>query len=190
MSALASAWDAIVAVVSRGKIAAVHAGRRTLVQVRLLEGELKERVELIMPYGMSAMPAGGDVILLTVGASRDHVVAIGVDDSSLRIRDLAPGEFGFRRGAQQIAFRQARLDIVGNVLNVVFDGDVNIRSGGTVTVKAALTVFDGDVLVTGDISDQDGTHGTVGAFRAAYDAHRHGGIDPGGGTTDVTDTPI
>ena len=50
--------------------------------------------------------------------------------------------------------------------------------------------MDGDVLVSGDISDQNGTHGTVGNLRDTYDIHTHGGVSPGGGNTAVPNQTV
>ena len=130
---------AIRAMVVRGKLTLSTMGTiRTMIQVSLLAGELKNNVELLLPYGMSALPMQGDALLVAVAALRDHLVAVMVDDPSLRIPDLKLGEFGFRdaRGTQ-IVFRLNQLEVTSplpvaiTAPQVTFSGNVNIA--GTLT---------------------------------------------------------
>lgn len=140
MNALVAIWNALVATVSRAKMIGTVAGRRMLVQVQMLNGEVKDGVELILPYGMSAIPNAGDVLVLTVGGTRDHMVAIAVDDSARRIRDLVAGEFGFSDGGQQIVFRTDRLDVGSkNPILVISDADVKVVGAAIVLKSAAGT---------------------------------------------------
>ena len=43
----------------------------------------------------------------------------------------------------------------------------------------------GDLLVSGDISDKSGAHGSLDTFRVIYDQHIHPGIQPGPDNTAV-----
>ena len=186
MDSLAAVWNAIVGAISRGKLEIAQRGKqRTLLQMQMLNGETKT-AELILPYGMSAVPAaGGDVITFTVGATRDHVVAIGVDDPSLRIRDLGSGEFGLTNGSMRIVFRQNRLEISGSQpLQIITDGDVtSISKNFTATATGTMTMnvgggtgtlqVNGNLVASQNISDQNGAHGTLGQLRSDYDIHTH-----------------
>src|ERR1700729_3193201 len=72
--------------------------KRFYMQLTMRSQETAAKVELFLPYGMSANPAPGqtsDVIVFTIGGTRDHLVGI-LDDSSLRISGLNPGEFGWK----------------------------------------------------------------------------------------------
>jgi phage gp45-like len=134
--------NAVRLMVTRGKVVQATAGRRTTLQVTLLAGEVKNGVELLLPYGRSALPLAGDVLTLQVLGSRDHVVALCADDTSLRITDLQPGEFGDRdaRGTQ-IVYRLDRLEIT-TPLKVVLNAtnDVDVTAGGSVNITAATAV--------------------------------------------------
>ena len=56
-------------------------------QVKLLAGEVRDNVERVQQYGISAVPlAGADVLVVCVGGNRDHPVIIGVDDRRHRWR--------------------------------------------------------------------------------------------------------
>jgi len=58
---------------------------------------------------------------------------------------------------------------------------IKLHNDGSIALQAPQVNVTGNLVVTGDISDQNGAHGTVRAFRAAYDAHSH--AQPQGGET-------
>jgi phage gp45-like len=105
-------YTAMVTAVARGKVVMSWPGRRGLLQVQILSGEVKDRIEHLLPYGRSASPAAGDALLLTVGGSRDQVVCVAVDNPALRIARLAPGEFGDSDGFSVIVFKNDSLRIL------------------------------------------------------------------------------
>lgn len=78
----------------------------------------------------------------------------------------------------------------GSKIRFLNDGTVEIVSAVQINSTAPVWHHTGNLLVTGDIYDLDTAHGTVHALRTAYDSHRHPGIEPGGGTTSTTDTPV
>lgn len=137
--------------ITRGKVLQSSPGRRTMVQVGLLAGEVKNGVELLLPYGMSALPAAGDVLALQILGSRDHMVVLCSDDTSLRITDLQATEFGFRDArVQQIVFRHDRVEITTPLKVVVTaGGEVDVSAGSKVNVTAATDV---DVTATGTVN--------------------------------------
>jgi phage gp45-like len=142
--------------VTRGKvISATLNPKRCLVQLSGLAGEIRQKIELFLPFGMSAYPSGGeDLILLQVGNSRSHLVALFADASGLRITDLQQGEFGWKDGnAQHIVLRSDRIEIVSptkdifittpvgnvNINGVVIDEDGNITAPGTINAADEIT---------------------------------------------------
>lgn len=168
MSFVDGLWSAIVNQVSRGKLtmAAYSAGgQRTMLQGLGLAGETHQGIELLLPYGMSAIPTGltGDYVLVQVGAVRDHKVAIALDDPALRIPDLAAGEIGFRNSrGSQVVFRTNKIEVTaplddiditaaqGNVNVAATEGAVGVSSKGAVTV----TISAGNLVVgvTGNVT--------------------------------------
>lgn len=70
-------------------------------------------------------------------------------------------------------------------------GQVNLTAGGSVVASAAEFDFTGDLNVTGtitasgDIYDNGGSENSMNHIRTVYDTHRHSGIQPGGGNTNV-----
>ncbi len=169
--------------VTRGRvISAALNPKRPLVQLSGLADEEKTQVELFMPMGMSVYPTGNeDLVLLQVGGSRSHVVALFADNPALRIKDLQPGEFGHRdTNGQQIVFRQDHLEITSPLkMTINVTGDVDITVGGKVTGSAAswdltgdLTVHNGDILAKdGQVSDSTRS---MSADRGLYNQHVHG----------------
>jgi len=164
-------WSSLRSAVTRGKLvmsAYDAGGRRTMLQGEGLEGETHQGIELLLPYGMSAVPDGAtaDYLLFQVQAMRDHKVAIGADDPALRIPDLARGEYGFRNGrGSQVVFRNNKIEVTaplddvvviatqGNVTITATNGQVSIASKGNTSVAVsggALTLnASGAITLTG-----------------------------------------
>jgi phage gp45-like len=133
--------------ITRGKVlSVVTEGGRALVDIGMLSGETRSRIELMMPTGVSAMPAvGADLVVFEIG-SRDHLVAIMADDPGLRIPGLAPGEIGIRDAAgQQVVLRGDGVEISGALkVTILTAGEVLINApvirlglGATLPVKLA-----------------------------------------------------
>ncbi len=61
---------------------------------------------------------------------------------------------------------------------------LELNNNGTATLNANLLV-QGTITATGDISDQNGTKGTVQNIRAVYDTHEHGGVVSGSANTAI-----
>lgn len=171
--------------------------RRTLVEVTGLAGEVEQGIELMLPFGLSALPkSGGGVVILQVLGTGSHLVALCCDDPALRIADLQSGEFGFRDyNGQQIVFRQDHLEVttplklVANVTgdcDLTVGGQVNLTATGKLVAQAAEFDLTGNLNVTGSIAATgdvaDGVR-SMAADRAKYNAHGHGGVQTGSGTT-------
>lgn len=109
-AAITGIRDRLATIVSRGKLALAGYSptkARTMVQLKSLGGTLNN-IELLLPYGMSAMPVGqtADLLIFKIN-NLDHKVAIGADDPACRITDLQAGEFGFQDNqGQQVVFRR------------------------------------------------------------------------------------
>lgn len=140
-------------------------GRRTLMQATGMANEKFQGIELLLPYGFSALPMGNtaDVVILQMNGHRDHKVGLGADDPALRITDLQPGEFGLRdmRG-QQVVLRRNRIEITAAGGNpVVITGDLHVSG-------AVIAGYGGNDQVT-------------------VQNHTHGGVQTGAGHTQKPD---
>lgn len=60
---------------------------------------------------------------------------------------------------------------------------LKLHNDGSIAMQAPVVNVTGNLVVSGDISDQGGAHGTLGAFRTAYDGHTH--TVPQGGQTSL-----
>jgi phage baseplate assembly protein V len=58
---------------------------------------------------------------------------------------------------------------------------IKLLNDGSIALQAPTVNVAGNLVVSGDVSDQGGTHGTVAALRQAYDQHVHG-VPQGGNT--------
>jgi phage baseplate assembly protein V len=207
--------------ITRGKVVSAHLSRNAhfiALQLSGLKKEVRQPIRLFHPYGFTAMPTGGEhVLLLQVGGSRSHLVALFADADGLRITDLQPGEFGWKDArAQQVVFRTDRIEVtalkavvnvthdaevtVGGDMNVDVTGSANVSVGGDVNldvvgkVVASAAEFDltGDLKVDGDITAtgdvSDHTRAMQGD-RDIYNHHKHTGVSSGSTHTDATDSP-
>lgn len=186
MGELRRLGGAIANMVARGKVAGSSVGKRTVLQVTQYDRDTKNGVELLLPYGFSANPVAGDVLVLSVGGVRDHQVALGADDTALRIGDLAAGEFGFRdaRG-QQVVFRSTGIVVTGALAVDVEcpNGNVTIHApNGTVAVNAQAIHVGADGATLHKLVHD--------AFVALFNGHTHSGVVSGGGTSGVPVQPM
>ena len=167
----------LVSMVSRGKVTDAQRGKvRNMVQLQLLNGEQRDRVEYIMPYGMSALPAAGsDAIMLTVGGTRDDVVAIAVADPSKQIRGLALGEFGFSDANSTVVFKTDRL-AMRSTMPIAMQSDATIYVTGQAVALGAL----GAAIYR--LMDE--------RMIALFNSHTHGGVLTGTGHTAVPDQTL
>jgi phage baseplate assembly protein V len=160
---------------TRGRIVSTRTrGGRALATVLLASGDTRTRVELLMPYGLSALPEeGADVMVLEVGGNRDHLVAMMADATGLRIPGLARGEVGIRdKRGQQVVLRGDGVEITGAL-------KVTIVSSGPVALTAPTTTITGNLDVVGTIT---ATVDVLGAGKSLK-THQHGETGTGGGTT-------
>jgi len=58
---------------------------------------------------------------------------------------------------------------------------IKLLNNGTIALQAGTVNLAGNLVVSGNISDQNGAHGTMASLRNAYDGHTH--ADPQGGQT-------
>lgn len=163
--ALAPLWRRVVGTFSRGSLRLVDesAGTQRL-QVGLLKGETRNRVERPQFYGFTSSPLPGDeVFVLFVGGDRSHGVCVADGDPRYRPKDLKPGE------ACLYTFEGTRIVLRRG-------GVVEVTAAAEVRVIAPLLRVEGDVVATGDVSDGAGS---LQDFRDLYDVHVHPEHDGG-----------
>jgi phage baseplate assembly protein V len=127
--------------ISRAVLSAISdSGGVQLVQVKLLEGEVRDGVERFQNYAFTSVPlTGAEGIMACVSGNRDHGVILAMDDSRYRVRDLQPGE------AAMYTHRDKEL----HKHRIIFkdDGSIEVLAKN-ITVKATETArVEGDNVV-------------------------------------------
>ncbi len=168
--------------ITRGKVTGSRVrGGKTLVTIQMFDGDTRDRVELLQPYGLTAVPMpGADVMVLEVGTP-DHLVALMADDSGLRATALNPGELAIRdsRG-QMVTFTPDGIRITGALkVAVVSAAEVEVQSGTTITLTAPVVGVTGDMNITGDVA----ITGSLTINGLNFSTHKHSGVQTGAGTT-------
>ncbi|MDP2153798.1 MAG: phage baseplate assembly protein V [Methylotenera sp.] len=127
--------------ISRAVLSAISDGKGIqLVQVKLLEGEVRDGVERFQNYAFSSVPLiGAEGIMACVSGNRDHGVILAMDDRRYRVRDLQPGE----------AVMYTHKDKEAHKHRIIFKNDGSIEVvAKNITVKATETArIEGDNVV-------------------------------------------
>lgn len=161
--------------ISRAVLSAVNdAGGIQLVQVKLLDGEVRDGVERMQNYGFTSVPkAGAEGLMACVSGDRDHGIIVAMDDRRFRLKGLQAGEV-------------ALYDDLGHKVHltrtgIVVDGgghDLNI-TGVTNTYFSGALHVETNIVAGGEISDLCGTKSMSG-MRSVFNDHTH--TDPQGGS--------
>lgn len=168
----------LLLLLSRGVVRLVDDGKGLqAVQVDLLKSETRDRLERFQEYGLSSVPhAGAEAVAAFVGGNRDHGVVLAVADRRYRVRGLTTGQV-------------ALYDSSGTCLLLDADGNAQLTAAGKVTVKAPLVRIEGDLEVTGEITDRADADGTSMEFiRNRFNQHVH--PLSGGGNTEGPNPPM
>lgn len=84
----------VMNMVTRGVVSAVNAASKMQgVQLRLLAGEIKDKVEHFEPYGFTSHPKeGSEAVVVFAAGDRSHGLCIVVSDRRYRLTTLVSGE--------------------------------------------------------------------------------------------------
>jgi len=145
--------------VARGVLTLVNdALKLQSVQVKLLDGEVRE-MERFQNYGFSSQPhLGAEVAAVFVSGNRDHGLALAIDDRRYRVTNLQTGEV-------------AIYDDLGHIIRLTRTG-IAIDGGGhnlSISNCPQVVVTGGDVIADG----------------ISLKTHKHGGVAAGAAQTGV-----
>lgn len=148
--------------VARGVVRRVDDGAKLqLLQLLVLDTEVRERLERCQEYGLTSVPLeGAEAVVLFPGGHRGHGLVVAVVDRRYRPTGLAPGEVAlYHHEGDRLTFLnggRARLT----------SGDLELGEGG---MQPAVR---GTALRT-----------ELDAIWTALGAHVHAGVTTGGGTS-------
>jgi phage baseplate assembly protein V len=102
-------WRRLSLLASRALVVkADDSGRCQTVQVRLLDGEVRDGIERVQAYGLTSVPndatgnSGADAVVIFPGGGRTHGIAVVVGDRRYRLRALAKGEVALHDDLGQV----------------------------------------------------------------------------------------
>lgn len=121
-------------------------------------------------WGLVALPSPGQqVIVLAQEGHAEHGIVLGGLYSLQAMPPAAPsGEFWL-------------VHTSGSCLKLHNDG--SIEGKASVWNLSGNITLQGDLIVSGDITDQGNAHGSLQQLRQIYDAHIHPGVQTGAGDT-------
>lgn len=166
-------FDARLTVQRASVVALDDAGDRQRATVETQAGFLHADVEVMQPAGFAGVPVidGAEVLLLAIGGDPANLVALPLANPAWRYGGLAVGETVlYGPAGERVAIRQG--------------GTIEISAATAIAITAPSVTITGNLVVTGDISDANGAHGTLANLRDDYNAHHHGGSGPTDHPTD------
>ncbi len=156
-----------------------------VIQVKGLPGETLDGIERFQNYGFTSVPLpGAESIIVFVGGSRSHGVAVANDDRRHRKKNLQPGESAqysdegdfihLKRGkiiavtsGGQIKVTAPKVNLVG-VVEVTLDGAViKLDATGAITIDGGTVILTGTTTIEGRV----------------FLAHTHSGVETGAGVS-------
>ncbi|WP_051183013.1 phage baseplate assembly protein V [Desulfocurvibacter africanus] len=175
---LAPLWRRIELMLARGVVRLAKEGKCQYLQLDLLAGETRDKVERFEEYGFaSALLPGCEAAVMFVGGHRGHGIVVATADRRYRPNDLQAGETClYTDEGDRITLRRGRVvEIQAGAKVTVTAPEVEIVASTSVTVDSPTAVFTGDVqcaslAASGAVAD--GT-GTMDAMRQVFNAHQH-----------------
>lgn len=135
-------------------------------QVTLLEGEVRERVERFQNFGFTSVPEpGAEAVAAAVTGSRDHLVVVVVDDRRYRKTGLQPGE-------------SCQYNKWGDSVHLK-DGVLEVTHRTKIRLVAPTVEVAGNMTVSGSIVAQ----GNITGAGISLNSHKHTGVQAGGAQT-------
>jgi phage baseplate assembly protein V len=160
--------------VARAVVTAIgDAGKVQSAQVKLLDGEVRDGIEMLHQYGFTSNPHGKmEGLYFSVGGDRDHGVLICVADRQFRLKSIAPGEVALYDDLdQKVHLTRAGIVIEGGELPITIQNTPQIDMVTPLVNMSGNLHVVGNIVADGDISDH-GNKSMLG-MRSAYNGHHH-----------------
>lgn len=174
VKARASALDGMAAQARFGIVSsfdsAAYAARVMMQPENLLSGWLPVLTQWVgAGWGMAAPLSPGDqVMVLAQEGDAEQAVVIGRVWSNAELPPVTPV------GELWLAHKSGSF--------------IRLQNDGTIAMQAETVSIAGDLVISGEISDRGGAHGSLDSLRQAYDRHVH--PDARGGETGTTSAVV
>lgn len=169
-------------------------GGHQVLQVDGLPGETKDGVERVQNFGLTSHPpTGATPIMVAVGGSREHLVAVAVDHEQTRPRGLAEGETMLYNayGVQFLFDKDGNAVLKCKTFRVIADDAMDVQTpqatfSAMATIKGLFSFLSGmsgkngaggKTSIEGDIEHSGGKLTSNGV---TLDSHAHDGVTKGG----------
>lgn len=137
--------------ISRAVLSAINDGTGIqLVQVKLLDGEVRDGVERFQNYAFSSVPlAGAEGIMACVSGNRDHGILLAADDRRYRPKGLQPGEAIMYTNMDKQAHKHrikfnddGTIDVMAKGINMLATEKIRLESDVIELHAASMFKFD------------------------------------------------
>ena len=169
MSELRQLGQRIMMAFARGVLKmSTDAGTRQQIQIELLEGELRDQIEVMQFYGIYSRPLpGADYAVSFIGGNREQGIAIASADRRYHLK-LLEGEV-------------ALADDLGNVIRLGRE-KITVNAATALEITSPANTINGPTVINGNVD----THGTLkNNGKDVGSTHTHGGVMVGGAQTEV-----
>lgn len=162
---------------------------------------LLDRVTRLVDFGFSsAPPIDSEAMMLRRNGDRGHSVVVATSHRPSRPKNLKPGDtvvYDVRGAKVQLTEDGLLIDCAGLPAQISNATTVTITGSDEIHLDAPTVSISGDLEVQGAITGhaevtahQGGSAVGLGALRDAYNAHKHGGVDTGTGTSGLSDHTV
>lgn len=127
--------------IARGKVLVINStSKMQSLQIGLLAGERKDRVEHFEPFGFTSKPlAGAEHVTLFLDGDRSHGITVVVADRRYRLTTLVDGEAALH-------------DAFGNKVHLKADGTLEVMASASVQINSPQVTITGNLQVNGTIT--------------------------------------
>ena len=133
-----------------------------VLQLGVLKGEVRDRVERFGTYGLTSHPHdGAESVVVFPSGNREHGLAVSVDDRRYRLKGLEQGEV-------------ALYDDQGTVVHIQRGGVVRIAAASRVSIESPVVELAGDAR----LEVGGGGEYSLADLRSTFNSHTHDGSPP------------
>ncbi len=143
--------------VARGVVNLINdAGGLQTLQIDGLDGETRDDVERVQNFGHTSHPPKGSTpILVAVAGSRDHLVAVAVDNEDVRPKDLAEGESATYNAHGVLFVFDKEGNAVLTAKKLILNID-ELQNGAATSMHAGTSSFDNPISDNHRHTEHDG----------------------------------